>query len=94
MWQSTWASSVVTRPLKMYQATRIKSGTLTMAPFSTGFRFRNQRPKKKKPAAVAAAGDCGAAEARQRQAVDLALAEWSSRFGQSLTSCTWFRSRL
>ena len=28
------------------------------------------------------------------QAVDLALAEWSSRFGLSLTSCTWFRSRL
>src|SRR5271168_4281282 len=42
MWQSTWASSVVTRPAKMYHATASKSRTATKAPFTKGFRLRIQ----------------------------------------------------
>ena len=34
MWQSTCASSVVTRPVKMYHATTIKSRIATKAPFA------------------------------------------------------------
>src|SRR6202050_321937 len=65
MWQSTWASSVVTRPLNMYQATASAMRTTSKAPFTMGCRFCSQWRKEKDccgvcdAAAGAAAAGCG-----------------------------------
>src|SRR5277367_5369363 len=61
MWQSTWASSVVTRPVKMYHATTSKSRIATKVPFTKGFRLRIQG--RNENAAGGGGGATGAAAA-------------------------------
>src|SRR5271168_1052611 len=63
MWQSTWASSVVTRPAKMYHATASKSRTATKAPFTKGFRLRIQGRNENAAGGGGGGGATGAAAA-------------------------------
>src|ERR1700693_5732245 len=56
MWQSTCASSVVTRPVKMYHTTASQMRTATNAPFTTGCRCCSQCRNEKDPCGI-----CGAA---------------------------------